>query len=111
MVDVAGGHAADVRLDLLAVDTGEAILRLCSIAAVADGSTGTVGAIALAGDRRHLSGSAHGDIAAAARGTAADASTIVAAGGRQAAGFFIIVLLIVLQGQRAFRGVFSRPAL
>ena len=36
------------------------------IAAAADGSTGTVVAIALAGGRRHLSGSAHGDIAAAA---------------------------------------------
>ena len=61
-------------LDLLAVDR----LTTRLIAAAADGSTGTVVAIALAGGRRHLSGSAHRDIAAAALGTATDARTMVA---------------------------------
>lgn len=50
VVDVAGGHAADVRLDLLAVDS----FTTRPIAAVADGSTGTVvEVLALADRRRH----------------------------------------------------------
>ena len=77
VVDVAGGQVADVCLDLLAVD--RSIRRLT--AAVTDGSTGAdTGPVRAAAGRRrrHLSGSAHGDLAADAIDTAADAGTALA---------------------------------
>ena len=78
VVDVAGGQAVDVCLDLLAV--GRFTIRR-SGAAVTDGSTGIgMGPVRVpAGGRRrrHMSGSAHGDLAADAIETAADAGTTV----------------------------------
>ena len=82
--------------------------------AAGDGDVFAVAALTAAADAGTIqtTGSVHraaldGDVFAAAPVAAADAGTIFATGGLQAAGF----VFIVLQGQRAFRGVFfkARP--